>query len=258
MNRSTDLDDDANDPVAPVCRPTVDRLQQVLDGEQPAAVLDTDPHADACPVCQDRIRAARLLLAVLAAPSERLAVPAGLADTVLAGVRVERRAQFRRRVFAVAGGCAVAAAVLIAVWLQWGNPVAAPPNHGGPDMALAPPVPGSPPAAQPEQAPPPRPAVRISNQLAKAGQAFRDSFRTIADPTDSTQEMFPNVAGALSWNSTSPVSVALEPARQSLAEIPGAARAGFEPVTGSAEKAFHRLMRDVGAVQPGSSCQPNS
>ena len=41
----------------------------------------------------------------------------------------------------------------------------------------------------------------------------------------------------------------LEPARKSLADLPDAARAGLEPVTGTAQKAFARLLRDVGAVQ---------
>jgi hypothetical protein len=37
---------------------------------------------------------------------------------------------------------------------------------------------------------------------------------------------------------------------QALAEIPEAAKIGLEPVTGSAQKAFTRLLRDVGAIQP--------
>ena len=49
-----------------------------------------------------------------------------------------------------------------------------------------------------------------------------------------------------------PMANALEPARKSLAELPVAARAGLEPVTGTAEKAFARFLRDVGSVTPNS------
>ena len=45
-------------------------------------------------------------------------------------------------------------------------------------------------------------------------------------------------------------AINLGPAGKSLTEIPDAARTGLEPVTGTAQKAFNRLLRDVGAMQP--------
>jgi hypothetical protein len=48
------------------------------------------------------------------------------------------------------------------------------------------------------------------------------------------------------------MGTALAPARKSLSEIPVAARAGLEPVTDTAEKAFTRFLRDVGSVKPNS------
>src|SRR5437763_757154 len=55
----------------PACEPTVARLQAVLDGDLPADALDADPHPAACPTCAERIRAARLMLAMLAEPAGR-------------------------------------------------------------------------------------------------------------------------------------------------------------------------------------------
>ena len=49
-----------------------------------------------------------------------------------------------------------------------------------------------------------------------------------------------------------PMAVVIEPARNSIVELPVAARIGLEPVTGTAEKAFNRFLRDVGAVKPNS------
>jgi hypothetical protein len=40
-----------------------------------------------------------------------------------------------------------------------------------------------------------------------------------------------------------------EPTRDALAELPGAARLGLEPLTVATQKAFVRLARDVGSIQ---------
>jgi hypothetical protein len=49
-----------------------------------------------------------------------------------------------------------------------------------------------------------------------------------------------------------PMNQALEPARKTLAELPSVARTGLEPITGTAEKAFHRFLRDLNSVKPNS------
>src|SRR4051812_22199579 len=105
-----------NAPVPPACEPTVARLQAVLDGELATHTLDADPHSADCPVCRDRIRAARLLVAELAEPADPFPVPAALTNAILAGVRADRRHRARRRTAFAAGGLAVAAGVLFAAW----------------------------------------------------------------------------------------------------------------------------------------------
>ncbi|MBY0461510.1 MAG: hypothetical protein K2V38_29685, partial [Gemmataceae bacterium] len=56
----------------PECTPTLDALQRVLDGEADTTLdaLAAGRHARACPTCRERLRAAQMLLAVLAAPPE--------------------------------------------------------------------------------------------------------------------------------------------------------------------------------------------
>ena len=88
-----------DEPVPPECRTTVDRIQTALDGAGTDA-LDADPHATACAACRERVRAARVLLCVLAMPSEPVAVPEGFADRVVEAMKTERYARIRRRSYA--------------------------------------------------------------------------------------------------------------------------------------------------------------
>src|SRR4029079_4656882 len=96
---------------------------------------------------------------------------------------------------------------------------------------------------QPEPGPEPRP-VRIGDEFSKAGLALRGAPRTIADSAIATPQVFVKVTDVL----TRPTPEAVLPSpRAALAEIPDVARAGLEPVTGTAQKAFARLLRDVGS-----------
>ena len=235
---------DAAAPVLPECGPTLARLQSVLDGDATTDGVDTDPHPAACPTCRERIRATRLLLAVLAEPAVFPTSPT-FTDAILAGVRADRRTRDRRRVFAIAGGFAIAAAVLVAVWVM-NRP--SDPNPGSPpppDIVKNDPGPSPAPAAVPE--PPP---LRINDELAKAGQAFQNSSRPLTEPAAAAPRVFAALTDTLLKPSATP-NPGLEPARKSLAEIPVAAKAGLEPVTDSAQKALSRLLKDVGAIQPG-------
>src|SRR5438270_9864416 len=108
---------DESDPVPPECRATVDRIQRALDGDISAAALDADAHAGACPTCRERVRAARVLLSVLATPSEPVAVPEGFADRIVQSMWADRHARTRRRSYAAAIG-ALAAAVLLFLGLS--------------------------------------------------------------------------------------------------------------------------------------------
>jgi hypothetical protein len=86
------------------CGPTRAAVQAVLDDDRPAASLDADPHAAACPACRTRVTEARVLLAALALPARSVMVPAGFAAGVLSAVRADRRARRRRRLLASVGG----------------------------------------------------------------------------------------------------------------------------------------------------------
>lgn len=246
--------DDEHEPVAPECRGTVEALQSLLDGAAPDT-LDADTHAGACPTCRERVRAARVLLSVLTAPEEPVPVPAGFTDRVMSGVWDSWRARRRARVryaSRVAAVFALAAAVLVAAFMivapqkpqpQFVQDTPAPGDAGRPEPVPAP----------REKAPEPRP-IRINDEVAKAGQAFRAAPNPLADSVAAAPKLFDAFATVLRnpVEPIEPMGDMLEPARRSLAELPDAARAGLEPVTGTAQKAFDRLLRDVAAVKPKS------
>lgn len=231
-----------DDLVPPACRPTTDRLQAVLDGDARAAALDADPHAVACPACRDRVRAAFVLLGALPA-TPRTTVRVDLADTIVAAVRADARSRFRRRV--LTGVCALAASVALVVWLRWPTPQPDALRNETVEVHPTPPLPEPPPAkAEP---------VRVGDQLARFGEALRESARPLTDPAKSAPGAFAALAEKLTRAATGPGAAKFEPARDTLAEIPAAARVGLEPVTGTARKGLDRFLHDVSAIQPGGS-----
>ncbi len=209
------------------CLPTQAAIQGVLDGDCPVAVLDADSHAVGCLECRSRIAEARVLLAALALPAEQFAVPSGFAIGVLSGIRADRQAGSRRRVFAaVGGGLALAASLLVGVWVMNGT--------AGNQVVVE----------QTRPAPELRP-VRVSAEFAKAGDALRESSRPIVEPAAAAPKVFASLAGALLPPMTASAGDAVAPAAVSFAELPAAARTGLEPVAGTTQKAFTRLLRDV-------------
>jgi hypothetical protein len=241
-----------NEPVPPECRATVDRIQNALDGNGDS--LDTDSHATACLACRERVRAARMLLSVLAMPSEPTAVPAGFADRVVEAMKAERYARIRRRSYVGSIG-ALAAALLLAIGLAWyfSPPRQQPVLHENPaERVEVAPAPREKPAT-PEQAPEPRP-IRFSEAVANTSQAILDTPTPLAESVAVAPKVFDVLTSPFKMPAppADPMGAALEPARKSLAEIPIAARVGLEPVTGTAEKAFARFLRDVGSVKPNS------
>ncbi len=243
------------DPVPPACRATVERIQRALDGG-PAA-LGADPHAAVCTVCRERVRAAGVLLSVLAAPPTAVAVPFGFADRVLAAVaadrRVERPLDRRGRVARVArvgAWAALAAAVVVGTFYLAARqrPTAGPVETANP--AEVAPAPRERPA-RPD--PPPQP-VRLGDEFAKAGQALLGAPQPLTESVAAAPRLIEAFTGPFkpSGPPPEPVSAAIEPARRSLAELPVAARTGLEPVTATAEKAFNRFLSDMGAVKPKS------
>ncbi|HEX4607753.1 MAG TPA: hypothetical protein VH092_06045 [Urbifossiella sp.] len=233
----------------PACGPTLAAVQAVLDGARPVADLDAGPHAAGCPACRARVAEARVLLTALALPAEPIVVPAGFAAGVLSAVRTDRRARTRRtRMVSIGAGLAVAATVLIAVWVA-NRPT------GTPDVVQQTPGPKPIPTPRPEPAPPPRP-VRVSAELAKAGDALRDSSRPLTDPAAAAPKVLATLAEAMIPSAAVPVNQDVTPVGATLADLPAAARTGLEPVTGTTQKAFNRLLRDVGLFQ--TSARPKS
>lgn len=227
----------------PACGPTRVVLDEVLDGARPPADLAADPHLVGCAACRGRLREARVLLAALAVPPAPVAVPSRFAGDVLRAVRADRRERRRRRVFASVGGGLAVAAVLVAVW-AWGRPASGPVV-----VEQTPPVAGSDPV------PSPRPA-RVSAELVKAGDALRESSRPLVEPAAAAPKALATLAGAMTPPAVGPVVEDAAPVGVSLAELPGAARTGLEPLTGTTQKAFNRLLRDVGVFQ--ASARPKS
>jgi hypothetical protein len=228
----------------PACGPTRAALDEVFDGTRPLADLTADPHLAGCAACRGRLREARVLLAALAVSPAPVTVPSRFAGDVLRAVRAERRERRRRRAVAsVGGGLAVAAAVMVAVW-AWNR------SGSGPVVAEQ-----TPPFAGSDPVPALRP-VRVSAELAKAGDALRESSRPLAEPAAAAPKALATLAGAMTPPAVGPVAEDAAPVGASLAELPGAARAGLEPLTGTTQKAFNRLLRDVGVFQ--ASARPKS
>jgi hypothetical protein len=249
-----------DDPVSPECRATVARIQSALDGAVPGSrvseSLDSDPHPAACPACRERVRTARVLLSVLAAPAEPVAVPDGFADRVVKAMWEERHARTRRRTYGAMAGL-IAAALLVALGWYLIDPPAKP----QPPVFVKDAIVSRPPEAPaprektptPTSAPDPRP-IHLGDEVAKAGQAILDTPKPLAESVAVAPKLFDALTSPLKLSSppADPMATALEPARRSLAELPLAAQASLEPVTGTAEKALNRFLRDVGSVKPNS------
>jgi hypothetical protein len=227
----------------PECAPTVARVQAALDGTVTPEALAADPHLSQCADCRARAHGMRLLLATLAAPKPAVAVPAGFADRVLAALAADRPAPAARRFPKVAALLALAAAVLLGVWFI-ARPT--PPADQKPAEVVKQPAP-APAPEPPEVAPAPRAKalpVRIGAEVAKAGQAILDAPKPITDSVAVAPKLFDALAGTFKLPAPPDPMVNVE-----LPSLPVAARASLEPVTGTAEKAFNRFLRDVGAVR---------
>lgn len=237
-------DRNANAPVLlePACGPTMERLQLVLDGELSAGVLDADPHPAECAACRARLAAARLVQSVLTAPVGP-SVRAGLTDSILAAVRQDRFTHLRNRSYAVAGGIVVAIAASVFL-LSWFSVPAAQPGIEQWNLRISPEVARG--LSNPPTAPEPRP-VRLGDEISRVGQALMDTSKPITEPAAGAQRVLSMIAESL----TRPMEpmAEFEPARTALADLPDAARTGLEPVTSTTQKAFARLLRDMGGVQ---------
>jgi hypothetical protein len=246
--------DTPEDLISPICRPTVDRIQLVLDGELEANAIEDDPHPGTCPACRERIATARLVLSVLASP-EPVTIPSGMTERIVTAVREDRYSRIRRRSYAVALGvlATLAASVALMSWLAEPppGPVPVPLKH---DMLVQ---------LMPEVAPAPRAVVaeakplRIGDELTKAGLALREAPRAITEPASAAPDLFAKLSDAIT-RPIEPMPLELTSARSTLAELPDVALTGLEPLTDTAQKAFSRLKRDVGIVNVNVNVKPKS
>jgi hypothetical protein len=226
----------------PACGLTIELLQRILDGESPAAALDADPHPSLCAACRERIAIARLVQKTLTVPATP-SVPSRLTDSILTAVSEDRYARIRRRSYTIAVGmaAALAASVFLFGWL----------NKRPSEIRLQSDMPSVPPGfarAQPQPPSAPEPhAVRLGDEFSKVGQALLDTSKPLTEPASKA----PSVLGIISHSLTRPdePTAAFEPATNALAELPDAARASLEPVTSTTQKAFARLLRDMGGIQ---------
>ncbi len=241
--------DDSEVPPPP-CAASVVLVQAVLRGEAPPEALGADPHPATCAKCRDLVRAVRTMFAL---PREPVAVPVGFADRVVQSMWAERHTRTRRRSYAAMIG-ALAAGVLLVIGLSWyfsSPPAETYPEPRLPAFAAQNPEVAPAPREKPDPAPEPRP-IRFGEAVANTGQALRDAPNSLTDSVAVAPKLFDALADSFKRPEppADPMATALEPARKSLAELPVAARTGLEPVTGTAEKAFARFLRDVGSVKP--------
>jgi hypothetical protein len=243
--------------ISPDCHQTVDLLQSVFDGVLPSTAFEADSHLSSCIACRNRVDSAKLVLSALAKPAILTPVRESLTDDILDAVLADRNAerwlQIRRRVLIAAGGLTMAAGIFLAVWLGWFG--GSHKNDARQDTARN--------NTQPENTefnttPDPSTAsvqetVRIGEEFSKAEQAFLNSSRPITEPAAVAPQMLVKLTDVLT-RPDEPVNE-LAPARKSLLELPEAARTGLQPVTSTAQKAFDRLIRDVGTVQ--TTAKPN-
>jgi hypothetical protein len=171
-----------------------------------------------------------------------------MTEAIVAAVKEDRFARIRRRSYAASIGviAALAASVLLIAWATTPTPrTQGDPwlPHVGPDVAKP---------AEPDVAPAPRPAperppIRFGDEFAKASEALRGAEKSIVEPASAAPDVFAKLSQALSSPMTDPMAD-MAPARSALADLPEVARTGLEPVTGPAQKAFTRLLNDIGGV----------
>lgn len=241
MNRRLAIyepDDESEKENPAACRATLIRLQNVLDGEESDASLAEDTHARECTSCRERIRAARLMTRSLKAngdwPSSQVRT-----DSLVAVVSMDRLSRTRQRWRFAAAGVSVAVAVMIMVFGTLN------PTPVQPDQVIVENHPTPTPVA-------PTPAPKLGEALADASSALQSIGRQITD-TPETPAVFAPIAEAFGETPMNPLAANFEPVAKTLSDLPDAALSSLEPVTGSATRAFTRLLQDVTAVQPVKS-----
>lgn len=203
-------------------------VNAVLDRDLGPDALEGD-HPTDCAECRALAVAARQLLGASFIRSEP---SAGFAERVVDAAVRDRRARRRLRLI----GAALAASVLagtVAYLLR-------PPSTEEPEFVQIPPTPPVGP-----EAPPPR----VSDRFVEAGSALVAITNRAREQTvNPARTLFPpSEAVAMPTASALPD---IEPAVESLAVMPEAARSGIEPVADKTRRAVNLFLRDVGLGPP--------
>ena len=235
------------------CRDYQDWLQAELDREAFAPASELADHVASCSDCR-QLQAAmgRLQRGLRSQPP--IPVPPDLCSRIVSSVLGERRRRQQRRRL-LAGALALAACILIAIWVNavW--------NRSPDDNSVARDNPPSNDAVgmvatihelsiHAVTSLPKAPAVEpIRATVSDATSAVAGITAHTVDATVAkTKVLLPNIDGPL----LSPMEDAspLEPATTSLVETGQSVSAGFEPVTNSAKRAISLFRRDLPAL-PG-------
>src|SRR5579872_5074677 len=247
MKQTADFNSEDRSP-PPACRETIAQLQRVFDNELPGSVLDGDTHQISCSDCRQRIAAAKLLLMALSRLGSVPNANPQLTDKIVSAVLMDnatlRSVRFQRRVFALTAGLAIAAGVLLAIWQPWVNNSNS--DQDANNVVKVEPGNQEPSASSKTQMAATASPVRLGDEFSKAEQALLGSSKPITEPVAAAPEVLAKLTDVL----TRPSEPApeFEPARMSLIDIPEAARSGLQPVTSTTQKAFARLLHDMGAV----------
>jgi hypothetical protein len=89
------------------------------------------------------------------------------------------------------------------------------------------------------------PPPKIGDTLSEAGEALAKLSRDTTEKATPPQALFAPVE-AVKLPPSKPMSPDVQPAAETLASVPGAAKSGLEPVTGSTRRALHLFLRDTG------------
>lgn len=197
------------------CREALDWLQRWLDGAGTAMPASVAEHARDCADCRERIQAANQLLAALGARSARRMPTPLMTERIIRAVERDRRQLRLRRWAAV--GTALAAAIVLAVWL----------SNAAQRTATAP---------------------SLRRDAVDAGQAVASfSKRAVSETVGESRLLVPQIEIPKIVNSSLALAAApIENAGRSMAD-------GLEPVANSARRAVNLFFSESAPPTTGTN-----
>lgn len=199
-------------------------VQRILDGELAREQLG-DRHPQTCPACRALLTAT---VAFAAFPTPVPKPSAGSNRQVLLMVLHDRRQRRQRRLLVGGSALAMAACLFISVGIYFTQTGSKP----TPEVVEVVPM------------PPTLNTPRVSDQVAEAGSALTAmTYRATEQAMRPTRALFPLDPMAVPQID---LPTTMEPATESLAALPSAAKSGLEPITDSTRRAVNLFLRDVG------------